>query len=44
MVDVTLDVAEADALVVVILAHVGGTSSVYARSIAPDRAQFLYQT
>ena len=44
MVDIAIDVAEANVLVVVILAHFGGTSSVYARSSSPEGAQFLHQT
>jgi hypothetical protein len=43
MVDVAIDVAEAEALVVVVLAHVRGTSSVCVGSIVPERAQFSHQ-
>ena len=44
MVDIAIDIAEANVLVVVRLAHVRGTSSVYARSIVLERAHFLHQT
>ena len=37
-----IDVTEANALIVVIHVHVRGTSSVYARSIALERAHFLH--
>ena len=42
MVNVAIDVAEADALVVIILAHVRSISSVCVKSIAPERAHFLH--
>jgi len=44
MVDVAIDVAEASALVVIILANVGATSSICVMSIAPEGAHFLHQT
>jgi len=44
MVDVAIDVAEAGALVVIILANVGVTSSICVMSIVPEGAHFLHQT
>jgi len=43
VVDVAIDVAEADALIVAVLADVGGTSSVCVGRIVPERAQFSHE-
>jgi len=42
VVDVAIDVAEAGALIVTILAYVWGTSSICVVSIVPEDAHFLH--
>jgi len=44
VVDVAIDVAEASILVVIILANVWATSSIWVTSIVPEGAHFLHQT